>query len=789
MKERLFKFVLDRPLIVLLLSLIFVFGAAAGASNLVFKSDYRVFFSDENPQLNAFEAMQKIYSKSDNVAFVLSPKDGEVFTPSVLAAVYELTQEAWQVPYSSRVDSLSNYQHTEAEDDDLTVADLVLDPEVLTPEDMPRMSEIAITEPLLLHKLISDRKHVTVVNVTVQLPGVDPTKEVPEVVASVRAMKAAFMEAHPDIDVHLSGIVMMNNSFAESSLNDNATLVPLMFGMVILALIALLRSFTGTLATVVIIFISIISTMGLAGWTGFFLTGPSASTPIMVLTLAVADCVHILSSMFYDMRHGASKRDALLHSLRINYQPVFLTSATTAIGFLSLNFSDSPPFNDLGNMVAAGVMLAFVFSVTTFPALLKLLPMKVKVVEEDHSGYMEKLADFVIAKRKLLLPGMSAVIAVLVLMLPNNVLNDDFVKYFDTSVPFRQATDYMQDNLSGLTTMEVSIISGESSGVNEPAFLKTLGDFSSWMREQPETDHVNTLSDIIKRLNKNMNADDESYYRLPDTREMSAQYLLMYEISLAYGLDMNNQLDIDKSSTRVVVTFRNLTSVEQIDIENRIHAWFTEHAPAYQAEVASPNLMFAHIGQRNIESMLVGTASALVLISLLLGFALRSVRFGAISLIPNMAPAAMGFGVWFMIDGQIGLALSVVAGMTLGIVVDDTVHFLSKYLHARNDKGYNTEAAVRYAFSSVGRALVITTLVLVAGFLVLAQSSFKLNADMGLLTAITILIALIVDFLFLPPLLMVLDKDKNEPEAQSKKIDSDTSSTKGDSHDSEQQTA
>ncbi len=788
MKERLFNFVLDRPLVVLLLTLIFVVGAGAGAGNLVFKSDYRVFFSDANPQLNAFEAMQKVYSKSDNVAFVLSPKDGTVFTPDTLTAVTELTTEAWQVPYSTRVDSVTNYQHTEAEEDDLIVEDLVLDPSVLTDADMARVGDIAVSEPLLLKKLVSDRSHVTVVNVTVQLPGVDPINEVPEVVAKVRAMKTAFMDSNPDIDVHLSGMVMMNNSFAESALGDQATLVPLMFGVVILAMLVLLRTFTGTLATVLIILFSIVSTMGLAGWTGFFLTGPSASTPIMVLTLVVADCVHILSSMFYDMRHGANKRNALIHSLKLNYQPVFLTSATTAIGFLSLNFSDSPPFNDLGNMVAAGVMLAFVFSITTFPALLTLLPMKVTVVEDDHSGYMEKLADIVIAKRKILLPGMAVLMSAMVLMLPSNVLNDDFVKYFDESVPFRQATDYMQDNLSGMSTMEVSVSSGESSGINAPDFLKVLGDFSTWMRSQPETDHVNTLSDTLKRLNKNMHGDDESFYRLPDERELSAQYLLLYEMSLPYGLDLNNQLDVDKSSTRIVVTFQNLTSVEQLEIEERIYAWFADNASSYTAEIASPNLMFAHIGQRNIESMLFGTASALVLISFLLAFALRSVRFGLISLIPNMAPAAMGFGVWFLIDGQIGLALSVVAGMTLGIVVDDTVHFLSKYLHARRDKGYSSEASVRYAFSSVGRALMITTMVLVAGFMVLAQSTFKLNADMGLLTAITILIALVVDFLFLPPLLMVLDKDDKVSES----IDTSPQSSlsdKGETHDSEQQTA
>jgi uncharacterized protein len=788
MKDRYFRFVLDHPWLVLLLSLILVMAAAAGGKNLTFKSDYRVYFSDENPQLQAFEAMQKVYSKSDNVAFVLSPRDGNVFSASTLAAIQELTTASWQVPFSTRVDSITNFQHTHAEEDDLIVEDLVAEPLALDAGDLQRVRDIAINEPLLRKKLISEQGHVTVVNVTVQLPGINPVEEIPEVVSSARAIAAAFEQAHPDIEMRLSGIVMLNNSFTESSLSDNATLVPLMFAMVIVCLMLLLRTFTGTFATVLIILFSILSTMGLAGWAGYYLTGPSAATPIMILTLAVADCVHILASMFYDMRHGADKRSALMHSMKLNLQPVFLTSATTAIGFLSLNFSDSPPFNDLGNMVAVGVILAFVFSVSTFPALLQLLPMKVAVVSEEHSGGMEKLANFVIRHRKILLPGMSVLIAFSLVFLPQNILNDNFVEYFDTSVPFRQATDYMEDNLSGLTSMEISVGTGESSGINDPAFLNMLGDFSDWIRSQPETDHVSTLSDTLKRLNMNMHADDPAFYRLPQERELSAQYLLLYEMSLPYGLDLNNQLDVDKSATRVVVTFRNLTSTEQLEMEQRIEDWFATHAANFKADIASPTLMFAHIGQRNISSMLEGTATALVLISLLLGFALRSTRFGLISLLPNLAPAAMGFGLWYFIDGQIGLALSVVAGMTLGIVVDDTVHFLSKYLHARRDKGFNSEAAVRYAFSSVGRALWVTTLVLVAGFMVLAQSSFKLNADMGLLTAITILIALLVDFLFLPPLLLMLDKDRTaEPSVNT---DSSTAfiSSKGVSTDAPHQT-
>ncbi|MEM5535596.1 MMPL family transporter [Neptuniibacter pectenicola] len=759
MKERLFRFVLDHPIWVILLTVLFVLGSAYGAKNLVFKSDYRVFFSEENPQLTAFESMQKIYSKSDNVAFILSPKDGDVFTPKTLKAIQALTTESWQVPFSTRVDSITNFQHSWSEEDDMFVEDLVLDADTLTDADMPRLKEIAINEPLLVHKIISPQAHVTVVNVTVQLPGVNPVEEIPHVVSKIRQMKAQFIEQNPEISVRLSGMVMMNNSFAESSLSDNATLVPIMFGVVLLGMILLLRTFSGTFATVIIIIFTIVSTMGLAGHTGFFLTGPSSTTPIMVLTLAVADCIHILTTMFYEMRQGVEKKKAIQDSLRINFQPIFLTSVTTAIGFLSLNFSDSPPFRDLGNMVAAGVMLAFIFSITLFPAMLSLLPLRVKATHEGKHDAMHKLAGFVVRNRKVLLPGMSAIMVSVIVFMPQNTLNDDFVKYFDTSVPFRQATDYMQENLSGMSTMEISIETGEASGINDPKFLQSVGNLTAWLRAQPETDHVSSLSDIIKRLNKNMHGDDPSYYTLPDDRELAAQYLLLYEMSLPYGLDLNNQLNVDKSSARVIATFRNLTSTEQIEIEERIYAWFAANASTYEVDIASPNLMFAHIGQRNIKSMLLGTTVALILISLILGFALKSLKFGLISLIPNIAPAAMGFGVWYFIDGQIGLALSVVAGMTLGIIVDDTVHFLSKYLHARRDRNKGPKAAVEYAFASVGKALWITTFVLVAGFMVLAQSSFKLNADMGLLTAITILIALIVDFLFLPALLMKLDKN------------------------------
>jgi len=225
-------------------------------------------------------------------------------------------------------------------------------------------------------------------------------------------------------------------------------------------------------------------------------------------------------------------------------------------------------------------------------------------------------------------------------------------------------------------------------------------------------------------------------------------------------LDLNNQINIDKSATRLTVTIKNLSSNEVLALEERAQHWLKNNVPAAMQTVgSSPTVMFANIGMRNIHGMLIGAVMALVLISLTLIIALRSLKFGLISLVPNLVPTAMAFGLWGLFVGQVGLGLSVVAGLTIGIVVDDTVHYLSKYLRARREQGLAPPQAVRYAFRSVGLALWVTSVVLVAGFLTLSQSHFVLNSEMGIMTAVTIVLALTADFLFLPPLLMKLESE------------------------------
>ncbi|WP_122053762.1 RND family transporter [Vibrio sp. Evd11] len=765
-----------RSFIVLLVVFSIIMLSAFGAKNLYFRGDYNIFFEGTNKQLMAFDEIQTTFAKTDNLAIVVAPEDGNVFTPETLTLIQNLTVDAWQIPYSSRVDSLANYQHTEAVEDDLLVEDLLYEEYEHTPERIAKVKQIALNEPLLKNALVSASGDVTIVNVTVQLPEVDKTAEVQEVIAAINTMIAKYQADYPSVEFHKAGIIAMNNAFMMSAQEDSSTLVPLMLLVVLVFLTFMLRSFFSVVATLVVIISSIVATMGLSGWAGMFLSTATVNVPTLVLTLAVADCVHVIVTMRQAMQRGMEKARAIQYSIKLNAMPILITSVTTAIGFLMMNMSDSPVLRDFGNLSALGVIIACFLSVTMLPALLKLLPVKTLPANEAAESkvtFMDKLGDFVVANRKALLPISTLVIVGAAALIPLNKVNDESVKYFDTSSEFRQAADFMEQTVSGMTTISIAVKTNESQAIADPVFLQAIGDFTDWLRVQPETDHVATLSDVYMRLNKNMHGDDDSYYQLPLNRELAAQYLLLYEMSLPYGLDLNNQINVNKSSIKMVLTVDNLGSVELVELEERIYSWFAANAPQYEVVASSPSLMFAHIGETNMASMLSTLPITLVLISGLMIFALRSVRLGIISLVPNIAPAIIGFGLWALISGEINLGLSVVVTLTLGIVVDDAVHFLSKYQRARME-GKSAEEAVRYAFHTVGRALWITTVVLVAGFSVLAMSSFRLNSDMGLLSAIVIFIALVVDFILLPSLLMIFDKQTHYSDNPQRESNPDT---------------
>ena len=766
MLSRYTDYLINHHKLIVLISLLFVVGIGVGIKNLKSTSDFRIYFSEDNPQLVAFETLEKTYGKQDSVYFFIQPKNKNVFSKESLTLIWELTEKSWDLPFATRVNSLTNFQHTAVDGDDLTTDYLLDDLTLLSPEKIAYIKNVVLNEPSLINSVTDKKGQVTGIQVRLRLSK-EKSKENIKVVAAARELRQQFEQRYPQVKINIGGSSAMGVTLGEAVALDMTTLIILSYFIIVITLLILLRSLRGMFATMLLISFSIIITMGIYGWFNYTLAPVAGWVPSILMTIAVADSVHILISYFHSLRQGMERHDALRESLRINLNPVFITSLTTIIGVLCLNFSDSPPFRDLGNMVALGVFIAFILSMTFLPALIVWLSIGSSQVKRNSSNFMDNFANWVIKQQRKLLIVMSIFVIVVSSFISNNVLTEQWHHYFDDTFEIRNTIEGINEKLTGVHYLRYLIDSGEENGIHDPDYLNTLEKFAIWLRQQKNVAYVSSLTDISKRLNKTLHEDKQSWYRIPDSRELAAQSFLLYETGLPRELNLDDLVNHNRSASLITINIHKTDSEFLLKFNRRAQAWLNQHAAKYNTgEATGLDMVFAHINHRNIRSLLTGTLIALVLISFVLIIALRSVRLGLISLVPNLVPAALAYGTWGIFVGKIDLSASIVICMSLGIVVDDTVHFLSKYLRARREMNYDIDEGMRYAFNTVGRALIITTAVLVSGFLVLAASHFSPTWISGLLLAITLSYALLADFLLLPPLLSVLDsklykKDNN----------------------------
>ena len=373
--DRYIAAILSRRWLVVALAALLMLVMTAGARFITVTNDYRSLFDEDNPQLAALDALEETYSASNAALIAIAPREGSVFTREALGAVEELTEAAWRVPFSARVDSLTNYSHSEASGDDLVVAPLVDDARLLSDADLVRIEGIALNAIDIAGRLVARDGRVAGMAINFVLPE-NPDPAVVEITNYLDALLEEARADHPDIAYYMTGDVVMNRAFADATRDDLQTLTPITFLIIVLATVVLLRSLLGTLALLVVLGFAVNTTVGFAGWIGTVFGPTNSGVPIIVMTIAVADSIHIVTAALAGISRGLGRNEAIAESLRSNAYPVFLTSVTTAIGFLSLNASDSPSFHVLGNLVAFGVFCAFVYTMTLLPALLSILPLR-----------------------------------------------------------------------------------------------------------------------------------------------------------------------------------------------------------------------------------------------------------------------------------------------------------------------------------------------------------------------------------------------------------------------------
>lgn len=740
---------------------VLLLAATSGSQYLSFTTDFRSYFSPDNSQLQAFEQLEADFNKQDTLVFLIemSDKSSSVLNPIALKFLNDLTTSAWQIPFTRRVDSLTNYQRIESSEDELSVSDLVPFDGGVTELELEQLSQYIQQQPRLLNNLISEDESLALVVVSLTLPDGDE-QATKNLVDDAKARLAA-LAVQDGISVQLFGSTVINLALAEAVERDLALLIPLSYLLIFGAILFLSRSLVGTLLALIMTVLSVASVFGIFGWLGKPLTPVVGVVPSMIMIIVIADCMHILVSFQHYLKQGLAKAEAIIEAVRINIKPVLITSITTALGLLCLNFSESPPYRDLGNLVAIAAIIAGILALTWFPACLFIFSGSTAPNNRENSIFDKifyNMSAWVLHHPQRIVAASILSLTIALVGIMQLEFNEQWHQYYDESYDVRKALDTQDDKLYGVNFIQYSVSSGKVDGIYSAEYQEQLDQLVRWLESQDRVGYVDALSAQVKELNQKLNADDERMFKVPSSRELIAQSLLFYEMSLPLGMSMDQYINIDRSASLLTIYLHKSTSKQLIMLDERILSQVNAHHPALRIESGTGlDMVFAKISDSNSVSLLKGTGLALLLISIILILVLKSLRLGLISLIPNIMPIVLAYGTWGFISGRIDLGLSIVACMSLGLVVDDTVHFLSKYKLARQ-QNKTTEQAIQYAFSTVGVAMLITTLVLAVGFSLLALSSFSPTHGMGALLALTAVFALIIDFLFLPILLITFDK-------------------------------
>ena len=727
----------------------------AGVPKFEIDASVKRYIGEDAPVVEHLNFLEAQYIEDSNVLLMVKPRSGSIFTSEMLAVVAEMTERAWQIPNIRRVDSLANFQHTSVDGDELIVEELVPEGEPLGPDDVARIRDIALSDVRLVGSLVDEQGSVAAINMLFSVDLSDHGALTASA-KGVDQLRQAFAERDLDIAFYESGFVTMMYQMTETAADDAAKLYSLSLLLILVFLTWFFASLRAALAVLFIGLVSVLIAVGFYGWIGGYLTPPTAMGTLMVLILGIVDGVHIVKSARRYLALGTERRDAVREAVVGNFTPVALTSLTTAMGFLSFNLNDFTGIKLMGNFVAFGVMVAFVLSLTLLPALLCYCGLK--PAEEGKGLDYGRLADLVMRYRTPILAVTLLLTALSTYGIRLNTIDDSISRHIKADHPFRQHTRQIEADLTGSVPVIYSFAADGEAGVADPAFMAKVEEFVAWARTRPEVRYVSTYTDTMKQLNQDLNGGDPAMYRLPDEAELAAQYLLLYEMSLPYGLDLGNQLNMDKSATRVVLFINDLRLREMKAFLEESERWLAVHAPQFDSFANSSVLCSNLTVEESIWNTLNGAILALVVISVFLMLTLRAVMPGVLCAVAVLAPLVVTFGLWGLTLGYVDLPAALALCMVIGITVDFGIHFVAREQYGRRACGYDSRQSIRYTFNYVGSPIVTSTLALGIGFLVLVLGQFQFAARMGLLTAICIGLSMVMTFTFLPSLVLLAER-------------------------------
>ena len=753
--ESIIKF---RWIIAILIPLI-TFGFASQLKYLEFEGSYRIWFAEDSKILKDYDNFRAVFGNDDAVTIIFRDENG-VMNPKALHVIDNITQKLWQTKYIARADSLTNYQyvHADAEyPDEILVEDFIDDIDALTPEQLLEKATVIQGEDTVVGRLISeDGKTTMIVGRMTPKAGDDPEVSA-KLKASVEEIVAA--EEASGYKFYLGGGPVLNMAFIDLGQHDAATFTPLVLLISMILLWIIFRRPSGMLLSISVVIFTFLIVLAIQVMLGYKMNNFTANMPVFVVAIGIADAMHLFWIYLIGRRKGMGNHEAIHYSVEKNFLPILLTSLTTAVGFASLGISHVIPIKTLGIATANAALLAFVLTILFVPAVLAIINPKVKPKEveeerESHHPLAHRYAQFIIRNDVKILIFSTLFFTAIGWGITQVKVDSNTVRYFKEDVPFRTTVEFMQENLTGPMSYEIVVDSGEKDGIKSPEFMKTVERFyGEFHAAYPDVRHIASLVDVVKTFNEVMNGSKT----IPDDKNLIAQYLLLYSLSLPQGMEINDRMDVDEQLLRVTALVNVVDTSLDLEMIEWAENWWTE--TPYSAVLNGQTVMFAHMQYDVTDTLINSIALAITVVSIMMMLIFRNLRMIPLFIIPNILPITLVVGVmgWLGMTIDIGVAIS--GAIIIGVAVDDTIHFLVKYREARR-RGETLEESLAYVMQYAGSAIIFTTLILSIAFMIFVFSQFLPNVHFGIVTAIALVIAVLVDLLMLPAVLSKFDAGK-----------------------------
>ena len=726
---------------------LFVALLSLSLKNLAFEGSYKIWFDKDSKIIKDYEVFRSRFSGDDTFIVAFRDEQG-IFNAHAVSSILELTKEFQKLEGVRKVDSLSNYQYISSEDDDIIVEDFLYGDENLT-----QKSSLALKDKLVLNQLISKDAKTTMfaLSLSDKLGSNEAVN-----IALFQKLQKILKEASQKsgYKFYITGIPAVTASLVSISQSDAMVLMPLAVVMVVVFLFLIFRSFFGVLVPSVVVVFTFLSVLSLQMLLGYKLNNFTVNIPSFITAIAIADAMHLYLAWVYYKSKGFYTKEALTQALGSNIVPMALTSFTTVVGFATLGVSEIEPVSTLGIAITSGAVLAFLLSITLVPAIIltRKRDDKVTAVQILNLANIQGYGAIIQRHDKKIVLCFTVIIVLVSLGLFHLKIDSNSIKYFSKDTVVRSGAEFIEKNLTGSMRYEIILDSGKKEGVKEPEFLDSIMEFEKVFKNRfTNVRFTTSLKDIVQRMQKVLNPDAKT--ALPDDKKLVAQYLLLYSMSLPQGMELNDKMDTQERYLRLTINTNIVDTSEDLAMIEWIKDYWKKQTP-YSADVQGQTAIFAYMQSSVTKTLILSISMTLAIVAFTMLLIFKNFKMLWLFLLPNIAPIIVVGGIMGYLGISVDIGVAISAAVILGIAVDDTIHFFSKYFESIKVRSF--EESIDYIISHSGNAMILTTLILSVTFAIFGVSSFVPNVNFAIVTVSALNIALLFDLVLLPALLSML---------------------------------